>query len=404
MSPPLVEVPPLSRAARTAIFIATGFSFSSAVSTVFVSMYLYRWLDSIAALTVFNLGQFFLMPPAFILAALVARRFGNRSSLILGLGLFVAFYGLLVVLGAESSRHLIALGVLSGLASGFFFFPYNIIVARIADESDKGRFFGLGGALGSAAMAVAPLLSTLAISLAPRAEVGYSYLFLSIVAVTVAMTAAAFYLPNERSPGRLDIRRHLRAQGDGRWSFALWSSFASGIRDGASWSVMSILILQAAGSETAAGYLAIAFAVLGIGSNYAVGKLLSPRRYSVLWGWGSLVALASALVIVLMPSFAGAVLSGSLWKLGETLVFLPFMAANYGILGRYMRVEGSISGRNIAAEIYLNVGRVIGAGLFLLLSLVTKDYARLLFPLLTLALPATWLIYRRYSREINAEG
>jgi len=391
LSPPLVEVPPLSRAARTAIFIATGFSFSSAVSTVFVSMYLYRWLDSIAALTVFNLGQFFLMPPAFILAALVARRFGNRSSLILGLGLFVAFYGLLVVLGAESSRHLIALGVLSGLASGFFFFPYNIIVARIADESDKGRFFGLGGALGSAAMAVAPLLSTLAISLAPRAEVGYSYLFLSIVAVTVAMTAAAFYLPNERSPGR-------------RWSFALWSSFASGIRDGASWSVMSILILQAAGSETAAGYLAIAFAVLGIGSNYAVGKLLSPRRYSVLWGWGSLVALASALVIVLMPSFAGAVLSGSLWKLGETLVFLPFMAANYGILGRYMRVEGSISGRNIAAEIYLNVGRVIGAGLFLLLSLVTKDYARLLFPLLTLALPATWLIYRRYSREINAEG
>ncbi len=401
MSRSPAEKRPFSRAARISLFIAVGLAFSNAVSTVFVSMYLYRWLDGIAALTVFNLGQFALMPLAFLAAAHVARRFGNRSALTFGLGLSVAFYGLLVALGQDSSRHLVALGTLSGLANGFFWFPFNIIVARAAEESDKGRYFGVSGALGSAAMAAGPLFSTLAISLAPRPEDGYSLLFLSIVLATAAMTVAALSLPKDADPARIEVGRYLRSRGDGRWAFALRASFAYGLRDGANWSVMSILILQGAGSETAAGYLAIGFAVFGIGANYAVGKALAPRRYSAFWGWGSLVALASALVISLMPSPLGAGLSGALWKAAEALVLLPFNAAFFGVLARYLREEGTVAGRNVAAEISLNAGRALGAGAFLALSLLTSSYARILFPLLTLAVPATWVIYRRHSRELN---
>jgi MFS transporter, YQGE family, putative transporter len=378
----------------------TGLSFSTAVSNVFVSMYLYRWLEGIAELSVFNLGQFVLMPVAFVLAALLARRLGDRSVLVVGLGLFVLFYGLLVALAEASSRHLVALGVLSGFANGFFWFPFNIILARAADESDKGRFFGITGALGSAAMAAGPLLSTLALRFAPRPEIGYSLLFASIALVTATMGIAAFSLPNDRSPAPLALMRHLRPRRNGRWSFALWCNLAYGIRDGANWSIMSILILQGAGSELRAGYLAIGFAALGIAVNYIAGAGLTPRRYSSFWGWGSLVGLASALVIALSPNLAGAIVSGTLWKVGETLVFLPFSAAYYGILARYISEEGGAAGRTIAAETWLNAGRTIGAGAFLALSYLTADYARILFPIVSLALPATWLVYRRYSREI----
>jgi YQGE family putative transporter len=383
--------------------IGTGLAFSNAVSTVFVSMYLYRWLDGIAALTVFNLGQFALMPLGFMGAALVARRFGNRSALSLGLGLFVAFYGLLVALGEGSSRQLVPLGVLNGLANGFFWFPYNIVLARAAEESDRGRFFGLWGATSSAAMAAGPLVSTLAISLAPRAEVGYSILFLAILFVAAAMTVAALSLPNDASPCPIQVRRHLYARGDGRWSFVIRASFIYGLRDGANWSVMSILILQGAGSEIVAGYLAIAFALMGIAANYAAGKALTPRRYSTFWGWGSLAALVSALVISLSPTLIGAAASGALWKVAEVLVYLPFNSAFFGVLAHFLREEGTVAGRNIAAEIVLNLGRAIGAGSFLVLSVFTADYARILFPLLTLAVPATWFVYRRYSKDITTE-
>lgn len=399
---PRMSLPIFSRGAKATLFIGTGLAFSSAVSTVFVSMYLYRWLDGIAALSIFNLGQFILMPLGFYGAALVARLRGNRTALVLGLGLFVAFYGLLVLLGESSAAFLAPLGILNGLANGFFWFPFNLILARTADgEVDKGRFFGIWGALSSAANAVGPLVSTLAISLAPTPERGYALLFLSILIVTAAMAAAAFVLPDQPSPGPIGMLKSLRLRGaPGRWRFVLEAELAYGIRDGANWSIMSILILQGAGSETVAGALAIAFAVLGIGANYLVGATLSPRRSQSFWAWGSLIAVASALAIVLWPSLGGAIASGSLWKIAETLVLLPFNAAFYGILARYMREEGSVAGRNIAAELYLNIGRTIGAGAFLGLSFITTDYARILFPVVTLFVPLSWLAYKRHAPDI----
>lgn len=393
-----------SRAARIDILIGTGFAFSSSVSTVFVSMYLYRYLDGIASLTVFNLGQFVLMPLGFYLAALVARRAGNRSALGIGLGLFVAFYGLLVLLGERSAGHLVALGVLSGLANGFYWFPFNLITAAVAEGSDKGRFYGVSAALASAANAIGPLASTLAISLAPRPEAGYSYLFASIVAVMAAMALAAFALPAEAaSSARVEVRRFLRLRGaEGRWRFALEASFLYGLRDGANWSVMSILILQGAGGETAAGYLAIGFAAFGIAANYIVGRTLKPRGYSAFWLWGSLAALASAFAISLSPTLGGAIASGTLWKAAEALVLIPFNAAFLGSLAHYIREEGDAAGRNVAAEIALNAGRAIGVSAFLVLSAFTPNYAQILFPALSFAVPATWLVFRRYAREIGA--
>jgi hypothetical protein len=37
----------------------------------------------------------------------------------------------------------------------------------------------------------------------------------------------------------------------------------------------------------------------------------------------------------------------------------------------------------------------------LVLSFFTADYARILFPILTLAVPATWLIYRRHAADLS---
>jgi MFS transporter, YQGE family, putative transporter len=391
-----------SRAARIDILIGTGFAFSSSVSTIFVSMYLYRYLDGIASLTVFNLGQFILMPLGFYCAAFVARKAGNRSALGIGLGLFVAFYGLLVLLGERSSGHLVALGVLSGLANGFYWFPFNLITATVAEGADKGRFYGVSAALASAANAIGPLASTLAITLAPRPEAGYTYLFASIVAVMAVMTFAAFALPAEaRSSEPVKVMRYLRLRGaEGRWRFALEASFLYGLRDGANWSVMSILILQGSGGETVAGYLAIGFAAFGIAANYLGGRTLKPRLYSAFWLWGSIAALVSAFAISLSPTLGGAIASGVLWKAAEALVLIPFNAAFLGSLARYIREEGGAAGRNVAAEVALNAGRAIGVVAFLVLSAFTPSYAQILFPALTFAVPATWLVYRRYARDL----
>ena len=129
---------------------------------------------------------------------------------------------------------------------------------------------------------------------------------------------------------------------------------------------------------------------------------MKPRRASAFWGWGSLAAVSSSIILVAVPTPGGAAVSGLVWKLAEALVFLPFNAAFFGILARYIEREGDIAGRNIAVEIVLNIGRALGAGLFLALSFVTDDYAQILYPAVTLAVPASWLVFRRYLARRGA--
>jgi hypothetical protein len=190
----------------------------------------------------------------------------------------------------------------------------------------------------------------------------------------------------------------MRGGGDPGWSFILTANFVWGIRDGASWSIMSILVLRAAGSDVAAGRLSVLFALVGIVINFAGGRAFLDRRGSAFWGWGSFIALAASAMLVLARSPALAAVAGSLWKIGEALVLLPYNAAYFSLLGRYMEAEGDIAGRSVAMEVTLNAGRALGAGAFLALSLVTPLYADILYPAVTLALPASWLVFRRYRR------
>ena len=104
----------------------------------------------------------------------------------------------------------------------------------------------------------------------------------------------------------------------------------------------------------------------------------------------------SILFIFALYSFQAAV-SGILWKIAEAAVTLPFTVAYFNILTNYIRREGNVAGRNIAVEIVLNAGRTLGAVAFLSLSFITPYYAEILFPLLTLAIPASFVLYRRYS-------
>ncbi|HUW40641.1 MAG TPA: MFS transporter [Rectinemataceae bacterium] len=385
-----------SRNARVVLFLSTALAFSNAVSAVFVNMYLYRWLDGLAAITVFNLFQFALIPVGFVASAQLSRRAGKRLSIALGLALFVVFYGLLVVLGSRSAQLLYLIGAVNGLANGFFWFPFNIVLAEAVEESERGRFFGISGALSSAASAAGPLLATAAIELAPRPESGYEFIFLLIAALMAAMAAAAVSLRIRETGAPVRVLPHLRLGSDPGWRFAMLSNLIYGVRDGASWSIMSILVLQAAKSEDVAGELSVLFALFGIGANYLGGRMMTTRRSSAFWGWGSLAAVVSSIILVALPTVGGAAASGFVWKLAEALVFLPFNAAFFGILARYIKLEGDIAGRNIAVEIALNIGRALGAGLFLALSFVTADYAQILYPAVTLTVPASWLVYRRY--------
>jgi len=388
----------MTRNEKSIIFIYTLYSFQAAVSAVFVSMYLYRFLSGIAELTVLNIFQFILMPLGFFIGGQGARRIGKKLVLIAGLILFVLFYGLLVILRERSASYLYILGGINGLANGFFWYSFNLFIAESNPQEGKGTFFGIFGALGAIAGAVAPAVSTAILGFFPKVERGYLFLFVLIIGLSLITALAALGMNSRESAERFTVRDKLIPGRDPSWHFALGVNLVYGLRDGASWSIFSVLVLKAAGGDVLAGKLSIVFAVVGAAANIGGGKIFSERRSVPLWGWGSLGALLSSIILVTAVNPLGAAVSGILWKIAEAAVTLSFTVAYFNILTAYVRREGNVAGRNIAVELVLNVGRTLGAVAFLGFSFVTPYYAEILFPLLTLAIPVSFLLYRRYSR------
>jgi hypothetical protein len=170
-----------------------------------------------------------------------------------------------------------------------------------------------------------------------------------------------------------------------------------GVREGANWSILSVLVLKAAGNDVRAGTLSILFALVGAAANILGGRFFGPRRSLAFWGWGSMAALGASVLLVALPTPVGAAIAGSVWRAADALVILPFNVALFGVLSAYEKKEGSIAGRNIAMETVLNLGRTLGSLAFLLLSYATPFYAEILFPVVSLAFPVSFLIYRRFS-------
>ncbi len=388
----------MNRNEKSILFIFALYSFQAAVSAVFVSMYLYRFLTGIAQLTIFNIFQFILMPLGFFIGGQGARRIGKKLVLITGLVLFIVFYGLLVVLRERSANSLYLLGGINGLANGFFWYSLNLFIAESNPQGGKGSFFGIFGALGAVAGALAPAVSTAILGFFPKVETGYLVLFMLIIGLSLITALVALGMNSRESSEGFTVRDKLVLGRDPSWDFALGVNLVYGLRDGASWSIFSVLILKASGGDVLAGKLSIAFAVVSAAANIGGGKILTERRSVLLWGWGSLGALLSSIILVTAVSPLGAAVSGILWKIAEAAVTLPFTVAYFNILTNYIRREGNVAGRNIAVEIVLNAGRTLGAVAFLSLSFITPYYAEILFPLLTLAIPVSFVLYRRYSR------
>lgn len=386
----------MSRNERLVLAIYAGLSFSYAVSSVFVNMFLYRYLDGTADLAAYNLYLFGLMPFGFYAGGKLALALGEKATLVVGLGLFIAFYGILVLLGEASASYLYLLGGVNGLANGFFWFSFNAILTDVSDRPDSGRFFGAYGVTGAVAGAAAPAASALLLKLAPNLETGYGVLFAVILAVSAGMAAAAaaLSLPPRRVPFR--VADKVLPGRDPLWRYALWINLAFGVRDGANWSVFSVLVLKAAGGDVLAGSLAVVFAAAGAAANAVGGRLLNERNGAAFWAAGSALAVAAAVLLVAVPTPAAAAVAGSAVRIAEAVVFLPFNVALFAVFAEFRRREGSIAGRNIVVEAYLNLGRGLGVGAFLVASRFVPFYAEILFPLVSLALPLCSWIYLRH--------
>ncbi|MEV3120715.1 MFS transporter [Paenibacillus larvae] len=383
------------------------FSAANALSGTFMGVYLWKAKNDFATIGWFMLVTHFTMALTFWLAGKWVKEHNKMIVLRLGIALFALFYLLLLYFGVNSVRHILLLGFVQGMASGFFWLSFNVVYFEITEPGNRDRFNGWTGTLVAVSGMAAPWLSGLIIA-SMTGNSGYRVVFTISTAIFIAGVVVSFFLAKRKLLGTYNWMLPLQCLRDKEapWRSIAAALVAQGVREGVFGFLIALLVYIATTSEQKLGNYALITSGVSFFSNWLVGRTLKP-----VWRRQGMFVGVIMLILVILPFF-WKVSFGTLLVFGVgTAVFMPLFSipmtsAVFDLIGRY---EESVKQREefiVMRELALNVGRI--GGTFLFITIVSWNHSPLVLNLLLLGIGSspffTWLYMRRYLDGISPAG
>lgn len=397
----------LDSQARLLLIVHFLFITAGALSGTFVNVYLWKVKSQFAPIAWFTFATHLAGALTFWLAGAWVKHYNKMNALRLGMAGFALFYLLVLVLGTDAVSYAALLGVVQGMAAGFFWLAFNVVYFEITEPDNRDLFNGWTGLLTSGGGMLAPWISGLLISRLTDAR-GYPLIFTLSLALFVAGVVVSFFLKKRQSEGVYSWTfavRSLREDADWRWAFGALAG--QGLREGVFGFIIGLLVYIATKSEMTLGNYWLMTSAVGLVSSYLVGKWLKPRYRK--WGMlcGALAIIAAVLPVFWQVSYVTLLVFGVAVGLFYPLYSFPIVSTVFDLIG-----SNEESARNrveyvVLREFGLAVGRMLGILAFLVVTSFSTSAATLNGLILAIGMGplVAWLCMRRlFSRVVPAGG
>lgn len=353
------------------LFIVSGlFNLAMGISGVFVNVFFWKQTSSFSIIVAYNLTQYLTTPITFTLGGMIAKRKNGVWSLRIGLILYAVFYALIALLGDGVSLQIYLLGIIYGMATGFYWLGYNTLSFDLTNTRNRDTFNGLNGSIGGIISAVTPMISAYIISRFGNHR-GYRIVFVTTLVLFVILFLISLILKCKTYGRKLDFKRCFSKNTE-EWSVIRKATTIWGFRDVIISFIITILIMQVTNSELSLGRFTFTASLISSVAFYLVQRIIKPkwRRLSILIG--GLGAFISVLGLVIHVNHASLIFYAVV-----DAFFLPFFmvqlsSSTYNVIDRSheedMRIEYLIN-----KDWVLNFGRIISSLILLILILIFKD-------------------------------
>lgn len=353
------------------LFIVSGlFTLAMGLSDVFVSVFFWKQTRNFSVIVIYNLTQYLTIPFTFALGGIIAKRKNGVWSLRIGLMLYAIFYGLISFLGEGAGEHIYFLGMLFGMATGFYWLAYNTLSFDLTSTKNRDTFYGLNGSIGGIVEAVTPMISAYIIIRFGGLR-GYRIVFAITLALFVSLFLLSLILKCKTYGSSLNFKTCF-SRNTKEWIIIRKATAIWGFRDVIIWFIITILIIQITNSELSLGTITLAASLISSASFWLVQKIIKPqgRRLSILIG--SLGAFIAVLGLVMKVSFTTLI-----FYVVIDAFFLPFFmiqlsSSTFNVIDRShegdMRIEYLVN-----KDLVLNLGRIVSSLILLVLISVFKD-------------------------------
>ncbi|WP_068776420.1 MFS transporter [Paenibacillus sp. FJAT-26967] len=389
----------LDRQTILLLFENTLYGAAHAFSGTFVSIYLWKAKNDFAMIGWFALIHQLSTALTFWLAGKWVKEHNKMNCLRTGVALSAFFYILVLLLGPKSVDYIMLLGMVQGLAAGFFWLAFNIVYFEVTSRETRDRFNGLAGLMGAGVGMLAPWASGLII-VHMSGNIGYKVIFSISLAIFLLGVVVSFFLKKRKIEGTYDWTYGLRCLRSPRnvWRPVCAALVAQGFREGVFGFLIALMVYIATTSEQKLGNFALITSGVSFVSFWFAGRFLKPKFRSR----GMLVGVVMVIVVILPFYWKVNYLTLLLFGVGTALFLplytIPMTSSVFDLIGMN---EESVSRREefvVLREISINTGRMLGTLLFIIV--ISRSTAPVVINTLLLLLGSTPLISWFFMRKV----
>jgi YQGE family putative transporter len=371
---------------------------ANALSGTFLIIYIWKASHNFMLLGWFTLLTHVFMALTFWIAGNAVKEGNKMICLRLGIGVSAVFYAIVLLLGQSAVQYIWLLGIVQGLAVGFFWLAFNVIYFEVTNADNRDRFNGWTGVIGSVVGMIVPWCSGYLIS-RMAGESGYRIIFMISLGIFVAGIGVSFFLRNRKTVGNYDwlLPFRILKKPHTPWRPVIGALAAQGARESVFGVMIGVLVYIQTGSELALGNFALITSTVGFISFYATGRWLKP-----IWRKRGMLVGTIVITAVIVPFFFGVSFTTLLiFGIGASLFFplytIPMTSAVFDLIGSD---EDSVRQRVeyvVMRELALNAGRITGMAVFIGTLYISRE--PLVINFLLLAVGSSPLLSWMYMRN-----
>jgi MFS transporter, YQGE family, putative transporter len=359
----------LSFQARVVLSLNVLYNVADALCAVFVGVYFLIHSLDIAVVCYHYLALYIVTPVVYLLAGWYSQRFDRLHVYRLGVTFHGLYYGLLLWLQAAATDHVVALGVLLGVAWGLFWAGNNTFNYDVVEARNRDYFFGWLNALVNASRCAAPAVSALVLYWSPDGEQGYHMLFGAAVLLYVASVAASFFVERDGTCRPFRLARALFPGKDQRdWRLVMAASATQAGSFHIFYFLLGLAMYMKTESATTVGVFTAFQYVTGIVVSYAIGSTIKPETRKPAMFFASLLLVVAGAIIAWDINMTTLIVFGLIRSIALPLFMIPFSSIRLDVIDQSAEEPAQRIEYMAASEVPLAAGRIVMMVLLLILS------------------------------------
>ncbi|MEV5026025.1 MFS transporter [Paenibacillus sp. LPE1-1-1.1] len=386
----------LDRQAVLLLIVQALYGVANALSGTFVPVYLWKASQSYTLIGWYTMGQYVMSGLTFYVAGKWVKEHNKMNSLRAGIILSGVFYCTVLLLGQQAKVYYVPLGILNGMALGFFWIAFNVVYFEVTDPDNRDRYNGWAGLLGSAAGIVAPWVSGLLIT-SMQGEQGYRLIFTISLVIFSISVILSFWLKKRHVEGVYNWKHGIQQlmQKGNPWRRIFPAIAAQGVREGVFMFLVGLTVYVATQNESKLGTFSLITSLVALFSFWTVGKMLKKNNRKLAMLIGVIMIAIVILPLFWKVTYATLLMFGIGTSLFMPLYIIPMTSRVFDLIGQSEESAREREEFIVLREAGLVLGRVIGLSSYLIvlpLNHSTAAITWLLFSVGVVPIAGWWLI------------